>query len=38
MKQVTKRYMREFFLSAAVYVLLIIISTRITGAFPDAPC
>lgn len=37
MKQVTKRYMREFFLSTAAYVLLIVVSTRITAAFPDAP-
>lgn len=36
MKQVTKRYMREFFLSTAAYVLLIIVSTQITGAFPEA--
>ncbi len=37
MKQVVKRYRREMFFSSAAYVLLILISTRLTAAFPDAP-
>ncbi|PWH15079.1 MAG: hypothetical protein DDG60_06485 [Anaerolineae bacterium] len=37
MKQVTKRYMREFFLSTSAYILLIIVSTQMTSAFVDAP-
>lgn len=36
-RQITSRYMREFFLSTAAYILLIILSTRITSAAPNAP-
>jgi hypothetical protein len=37
MNQITKRYMRELFLSSAAYVILLSISTFITGIIPGSP-